>query len=88
MSAQQQRHLEVDVQPFDRPPEGVDRLGALERRASTDWRGWDVVDVDEDVRYAGAARGSGARRGRGSSSPGTDSHVVKRERSEKPGSPW
>ena len=65
--AQQERHLQVDVQLSDRAPDGVDRLHALERRVH-DLERRDVLERDEVPRPALGSRG--ARRARGSSSPG------------------
>ena len=66
--AQEQRHLQVDGQPVDRPPERVDRLDPLDR----------LVERLERRRRrrarpapAAGAPWRAARRGRGSSSPGT-----------------
>ncbi len=49
--AQQQRHLEIGVQPLDRSPDGVDCLGALSRRVDDLERG-NVLELDDSPRTA------------------------------------
>ncbi|MDX6466944.1 MAG: hypothetical protein QOI27_1984 [Gaiellaceae bacterium] len=49
--AEEQRHLQVDVQPLDRPPDGVDRLEPLERSVEHLERRH-VLDVDDRARPA------------------------------------
>ena len=49
--AQQERHLQVDVEPLDRAPDRVDRLEPLERRVD-DLERRDVVEIDDRARAA------------------------------------